>query len=98
LIYIIGNKGEISCINAATGEPIYRRNLTGAGAIRATPWAYHDKIWGFDEKGVTRVIKAGEKFELLSQNKLNDKFWASVAATTDAYVFRGVENLYCVKK
>ena len=83
-------------------KEIYRWEVKGrlfsvrAGAIWASPWAYNDKIWFFNESGVTRVMKAGENYELLSENKLDDKFWASVAVAGDAYIFRGVEKLYYV--
>ena len=42
------------------------------------------------------IFKAGEKFELVGENKLDDKFWASVAITSDAYLMKGTENLYCI--
>jgi len=68
------------------------------GACWASPWIQGDKIFFYDEKGTTQVIQAGKEFKVLSQNTLNDKFWASVAITSDAYIFRGVKKLYCVKK
>ncbi len=43
-------------------------------------------------------MKAGNKPEVITRNKLNDKFWASVAITRDAYIFKGVENVYCIGK
>jgi hypothetical protein len=30
-------------------------------------------------------------FKLVDENKLNDKFWPSVAITGKGYIFRGVE-------
>jgi len=57
----------------------------------------YDRCFFFDEKGTTRVIKAGREFELLQENTLNDRFWASVAVAGDAYLFRGDEKLYCIK-
>jgi len=39
-----------------------------------------------------------KRFKLVDENKLNDKFWPSVAITGNGYVFRGVEALYCIKK
>ena len=97
LIYLISSRGDINCINAVNGAQVYKTKLKGAGAIWASPWVYNDKIFFFDEKGVTHVMKAGDKFEILSENKLNDKFWASVAITGNTYLFKGVEKLYCIK-
>jgi len=99
LIYLLSSRGgEIYCLDAATGTQVYKEKVPGVGACWATPWANGDKIYFFDEKGITQVIQAGKDFEVLSQNKLDDKFWASVAITDDAYIFKGVKNLYCVKK
>lgn len=98
LIYLIGSRGDISCINAATGTQVYKTKIPDSGSIWASPWAYNGKIWFYDEKGITRAIKAGEKFELVAENHLNDKFWASMAATGRGYIFKGVEKLYCVNK
>jgi hypothetical protein len=43
-------------------------------------------------------FKAGESFELLAENKLDGKFWASVAITDNEYVFREVKKIYCIAK
>ena len=99
LIYLLSSRGgEIYCLDAATGTQVYKEKVPGVGACWATPWANGDKIYFFDEKGITQVIQAGKEFKVLSQNKLDDKFWASVAITDDAYIFKGVKKLYCVKK
>jgi outer membrane protein assembly factor BamB len=98
LIYFLsGQGGTFVCLNAENGKQIYKERIKRLGAIWASPWAYEDKICFYDEKGVTRTIKAGEQFALLSENKLKDKFWASVAITDDSYIFKGVEWLYCIK-
>jgi outer membrane protein assembly factor BamB len=98
LIYLIGGRGEIAVIDAATGEKVYDKRINGIGACWASPWAYNDKIWFLDENGVTRAFKAGREFELLPENKLEGKFWASVAIAGNDYIFRGVEKLFCVKE
>ena len=98
LIYLIGSRGEINVIDATSGEKVYNKRINGIGACWASPWAYNDKIWFLDENGVTRAFKAGREFELLPENKLEGKFWSSVAISGDAYIFRGVEKLYCVKE
>ncbi len=98
LIYNIGGSGDITCINAADGKQLYRQRINGTAAVWSSPWACKDKIFFCDEKGVTRVLKAGYKFEKLAENRLNDKFWASAAIGGENYVLRGVEMLYCIGK
>lgn len=98
-IYLLSSRGgEICCLDAKTGEQFYKQKVDKVGACWASPWIQGDKIYFYDEKGITQVIQAGKEFKVLSQNKLDDKFWASVAVAGDAYIFRGVKKLYCVKK
>ncbi|MEN8202156.1 MAG: PQQ-binding-like beta-propeller repeat protein [Bacteroidota bacterium] len=98
LLYLLSSRGgEFTCVDAATGDQMYQEKIEKVGITWASPWAHGDKIYFYDEKGVTQVIKAGKEFELLYQNKLEDKFWASVAVKEDHYIFKGVEKMYCVK-
>ncbi len=97
LYFLGGQGGTFTCLNAESGKQVYKERIKRLGAIWASPWAYDDRICFYDEKGVTRTVKAGGKFELLSENKLKDKFWASVAITNNGYIFKGVEWLYCIK-
>lgn len=99
LIYVVASRGGlVSCVDAATGELYYQEKMSKVGACWASPWIYNDQLYFYDERGVTRILKTGKKFELLSENALDDKFWASVAPTSDAYIFKGVEKIYCVGK
>ena len=48
--------------------------------------------------GVTSVVKAGEEFEVLTENTLEDEFFASpVVLGNDLYI-RGVKALYCISE
>jgi outer membrane protein assembly factor BamB len=99
LIYLIGSRGgQVTCINALSGNPEYQEKIDDVAACWASPWAVDGKICFTDEKGVTQVFKAGRNFELLVENSLDDKFWTSVAVAGDAYLMKGVERLYCIGK
>jgi outer membrane protein assembly factor BamB len=98
LIYILGGRGEFNCFDAASGTLVYKNKIENVAACWASPWAYNEKIYFTDEKGVTQIVKAGKQFEVLSTNKLDDKFWSSIAITDDSYLFKGVARLYCIQK
>lgn len=99
LVYIVGSRGgELTCLDAATGEVVYREKMDDVAACWASPWIQGDKLFFYDEKGITRVIRTGRKFQLLHENKLDDRFWASIAVAGDAYLIKGVEKLYCIGK
>ncbi|MEZ5071601.1 MAG: PQQ-binding-like beta-propeller repeat protein [Bacteroidales bacterium] len=97
LIYILGSRGgDLSCVDAATGELVYQEKVDGVGACWASPWINGDKLYFMDEKGKTQVVKTGREFQWLGENTLEDTFWATVAVAGDAYLFRGSEKLYCI--
>jgi hypothetical protein len=83
-------------LHVATRNLKYQKRINGIGSVRASPWANNDKIYFPDEKGTTRVFKAGDTFEQLAENSLEGKFWPSVAV--DKYIFKGAEKLFCVSK
>ncbi len=98
LLYLLSTRGgELTCMDPVSGSIVYQEKVEKVGGCWATPWVYEDKIFFYDEKGVTSVIKAGKEFELLYQNKLEDKFWASIAVKDDALLIKGVEKLYCIR-
>jgi outer membrane protein assembly factor BamB len=98
LLYFLGSEGRaFTCLNSADGKQVYKTSIKALAETWASPWAYDDKICFYDERGVTRIIKAGEKFELLSENRLKDRFWASPAITDNSYIFKGVDFLYCIR-
>ena len=92
-------KGHVNCFNAETGEPAYRnKQLKGARAFWASPWAYDDKVFCPDDSGTTHVLEPGPEFKVLADNKLDDKFWASCAPAGQALILRGVDHIYCIRE
>ena len=99
LIYLLASRGgEVSCFDATNGELVYKEKIAKVGACWATPWIYNDQLYFYDENGITHILKTGREFEELGTNSIDDKFWASVAVAGDAYIFKGVEKIYCVGK
>ncbi|MDP4222925.1 MAG: PQQ-binding-like beta-propeller repeat protein [Bacteroidota bacterium] len=96
LLYIIGSRGEIAVMDPVSGAVKYQKRINGIGSCWASPWAQKDKIYFTDENGITRVFKAGDTFEQVAENKLEGKFWSSVAVTGSNYIFKGTGKLYCV--
>ena len=97
LIYIIASNGKnLSCFDASTGKTVYDQKLDKVSSCWATPWVYKDNLYITDERGFTHIVKTGEQFEMISQNRIKDKFWASAAIGYDAYIFKGVNKVYCI--
>ena len=97
LLYVISNQGILSCLEAKTGEFVWKNRLEGkysASAIHAG-----NRIYLFNENAVCTVIRPGRKFEVLAVNRLNEQpLMASPAVAGDAFFIRTEEYLYRVEE
>ncbi len=97
-LYSVSDNGVMWCINAKTGEDIYGRQRLNPGTYSASPVLADGKIYITNEDGLTNVVKAGPKFEILAENQL-DGYCLSTPAISDGQIFiRTAENLYCIGK
>jgi len=91
------NQGVISCYNAKTGKAyFFKERLEEISGIYASPSGAAGRVYFVGRKGVTCVLKALEKFEVLAVNKLEDRFDCSPAFVGDEMYLKGKENLYCI--
>ena len=95
LLFMIDNAGVTSCLEAVTGQEIWRSRV--GGDFSASPIYSDGKIWLFDQKGKSTVITAGRTFQVLAENQLDDGFWASPAASGNALYLRTRTHLYRIE-
>jgi outer membrane protein assembly factor BamB len=88
----------LTCYDAKTGKLVYEEKIAGANGVTASSIASNGKIYFTTEKGTVFVIKAGEKFELISKNPLNETIMASPAISGDLLFFRTQYHLIAVGK
>ncbi|MEP7339836.1 MAG: PQQ-binding-like beta-propeller repeat protein [Acidobacteriota bacterium] len=96
LIYMIGDTGIASCVEAKTGEVVWQKRI--GGEYSASPVFADGRIWMFSEDGKATVIKPGRTFELLAENQLDDGFLASPAIAGKAFYLRTRTHLYRIEK
>jgi outer membrane protein assembly factor BamB len=98
-VYLVTDKGLLTCLDARTGEVKYEgvRPPTGA-TFMASPVAFEGKILLFSEDGDTHVIKAGPQHELLRTNPLGEPIQASPAISQGSLFIRGAQHLYRIKR
>jgi outer membrane protein assembly factor BamB len=99
-VYVLYDRGLLSCFEARTGKPVYERKRVGGGSsgFTASPWAYGDKIFCLSEDGNTFVISAGPDFKVLGQNKLEEMSLATPALAGGSLFLRTQSKLYCVRE
>ena len=99
LIYMVNqDTGVATCVEAKTGEVVWRERLPGTGHHSASPVHAEGRIYFFSESGSCPVIAAGRQFKVLAENKLGDGFMASAAIAGQALYLRSKSHLYRIEQ
>ncbi len=96
--YIINDRGIVWCLDAKTGQELYGQQRIASGTYSASPVLADGKIYITNEDGLTTVIKAGPKFEVLAENNLDDYCLSSLAISDGQIFIRTGKYLYCIGK
>ncbi len=97
LVYLISDKGILTCVDAKTGKVIYEGGRVPVPAsFMASPVAFDDKILLTSDDGDTFVIKAGSTHEVIRTNTVGEPVFATPALANGKIYIRGEKNLYCI--
>lgn len=99
-VYVLYDRGMVSCHDARTGRLLYdRERLPGGFAFTASPWAAGGKVFCLNEDGVGYVLRAGDAFEVLWTNRLadDDMCMATPALVGNRLLIRTSARLYCLQ-
>jgi outer membrane protein assembly factor BamB len=96
--YIVNDRGILWCLDAKTGEEVYGQQRLKPGTYSGSPVLADGKIYVTNEDGLTTVVQAGPKFEVLSENSLNDYTLSSPAISDGQIFIRTSSYLYCIGK
>ena len=98
-VYVLLDRGLLSCYEAKTGKVIYDRERLGKSAkFTASPLAYNGKIFCFGERGETVVVEAGDRFRMLGRNELGELIMSTPAIAGNSLIIRTLNHLYCIRK
>ncbi len=91
-LYFVSDTGVITCLDAKSGEEIYKERL--GGDYSSSPIFADGKIYIGNRTGLVTVIQPGKKFEVLGKNQLPGKIMATPAAVDGALFIRTDEAIY----
>ena len=94
--YVVNDRGIMWCLDAKTGAEIYGQQRLKPGTYSSSPVLADDNIYVTNEDGLTTVVKAGPKFEVLAENALNDYCLSSPAISNGQIFIRTAQHLYCI--
>lgn len=100
LVYNVTRGGQLYCKNLKNGNDVYggRQGVrTHRLAHRASPVYADGKIFIPARDGVVTVIKAGRKFEMIAQNKIEETLTASPVIVGETLYLRTYKALYAIR-
>ena len=97
-LYIIDDRGVALCLNVRDGSTVWDRTRIEPGTYSASPLLADGKIYAVSEEGTTTVLRAGDEFEILAVNRLDDYTLASPVAVGNQIFIRTANYLYCIGK
>src|SRR5262249_36898754 len=95
LVYLCGEWGVLTCLDARTGKEHYSHTFPRV-RYRASPVYADGKVYCTARDGTVNVLKAGPTFQLLAANRLPDQIAASPAIANGRIYLRGFESLYAI--
>jgi outer membrane protein assembly factor BamB len=96
-LYVLTNNGIITRFDAKTGVQTFKARIGVGGDFTASPWGYDGKIFCMNEEGKTFVLRAGDKYELLNSNDLDEMALATPAMIGDRLILRTESHLYSIR-
>lgn len=95
LLFLVGDDGVATCVEANTGEVVWRKRI--GGSFRSSPVYAQGRIYCFDLDGACTVIEAGREFKQLATNELDHGCQASPAISGNDLFVRTTQYLYCIE-
>jgi outer membrane protein assembly factor BamB len=94
LLYMAGDTGVITCVDAKTGQTVWRERL--GGIYTASPVGGDGKIFLMAESGETIVLRAGRSPQVLARNRIDGRVLASPAISAGRLFVRTDDALVAI--
>ena len=96
-IYLLRDHGEIECLDPATGQTLWQDAFPKASAnYYASPVIAAGKLYAARDDGVVFVAQVDGKFQLLAENRMEERVIASPVPVSNRLLIRGERHLFCV--
>ena len=93
-VYMANDVGVLTAVDAASGERIWQERVDGV--FSASPVAGAGHVYFPSEGGVTMVVKAGAKPEIVSRNDIGERIIASPAIASGRLFLRTDDHLFAI--
>lgn len=96
--YSVNDRGILWCLNAKTGAEIWGGQRIKPAVYSSSPVLADGRIYISNEDGLTTVVRAGPRFEVLAENDLADYTLSSPAISDGHILIRTAKFLYSIGK
>ncbi len=94
MLFTFGDNGDVSCIDAATGQTLWCEKP--AGKFYGSPVLVADRVYCINREGQVVVLRAARKYELLAVNDLGEMSHATPAVADGRMLLRTFSQLTCI--
>jgi outer membrane protein assembly factor BamB len=94
-LYLADAAGFVECFDSRTGEVLWKERVDGN--LWGSMLLADGKLYVTSLEGVTSVLAAGPKFQLLAKNEIREPTYAALAVSEGAIFLRTYEHLYCIQ-
>jgi outer membrane protein assembly factor BamB len=94
-LYFVSDAGIASCLDALSGKVHWSERLSGG--YSASPVFADGRIYFQNELGLGVVVAAGTTFQLLAENNLEERTFASPAVADGALFIRSESHLWRIE-
>jgi outer membrane protein assembly factor BamB len=96
-VYILSDRGQVDCLEPATGKTLWSEALPRSSSnYYASPLIANGILYAAREDGAVFVVRVEGGFELLAENKFDDRLIASLVPMGNRLLIRGEKTLYSV--
>ena len=92
-VYLFADNGVVTCVAADSGREVWRERVSNG--FWASPVSDGKALFCPDKDGVLRVLKAGDRFELVSSCELASPSQATPAIAGNQLLVRTQDRLWC---
>ena len=85
-VYVVNDRGIMWCLEAKTGKEVYGKQRLRPSTYSGSFVLADGKLYITNEDGLTSVVRAGPKFEILAENNFDD-YTLSSPAVSDGQIF-----------
>jgi outer membrane protein assembly factor BamB len=94
-LYLWGDKGVVSCVNAESGAEIWSNRVPGE--FSGSPVCIDGKLYCMTQDGEVVVVDASPEFKILGRTNLGEGSHATIAVSNGRMFLRSFEHLFCLE-